>query len=302
MRNVTSVAGMLALLILFFLAGSATAGDYEPRVVEESGPASSDGLVIIENMVGSIKVIGWDKDEVHLDGTLGEDVEDLKFETGRKKSRIKVVYPRKSHSINDGADLIIRIPRGSSLEVEGISADILVEGVEGNLELSSISGKVEFSGWCRKLEAGSISGRILIDGGAKEMELECVSGDIKASGKTADIDAETVSGGIQLEYDTFLELSLESVSGTIRVTGDLADRGSFDFDAVSGDVILTVPADVSAEFEVTTFSGGIDNAFGQKSRKTSRYAPGRELEFAVGEGDAQVEINSFSGDVVIKKN
>jgi len=294
----TSVAGVIALLALLFGAGLALAG--EP--VEKSGDASANGTVYIENMVGSIKVIGWDRNEVHLEGTLGKDVEELHFDTGKKKTVIEVEYPRNARNINDGAELVIRIPRGSSLEVECVSADILVSDVEGEVELSSISGDVDFSGQCDELEAGSISGRVLVDGGARMMELETVSGDIKASGKVAHIESASVSGTIHLEFDTFLELSLESVSGRIMVTGGLDPKGSFDLDVVSGDVILTVPGDVDAEFEVTTFSGGIDNGFGQKSRKTSRYAPGRELEFTAGDGRAQVEINSCSGDVVIKKD
>jgi len=60
--------------------------------------------------------------------------------------------------------------------------------------------------------------------------------------------------------------------------------------------------DVDAEFQIETFSGGIDNAFGQKSRKTSKYTPNRELEFTNGNGSAQVEIESFSADVILKKN
>jgi len=294
----TSVAGVIALLALLFGAGLALAD--EP--VEKSGSASAEGTVYIENMVGTIKVIGWDKNEVHLEGTLGKDVEDLKFDAGKKKTYIEVKYPRHARNISHGADLVIRIPKGSSLEVECVSADILVSDVEGEVELSSISGDVDFSGMCEELQAGSISGRVLVDGGARMMELETVSGDIKAMGKVAAIDGESVSGSIHLEFDTFLDLSLESVSGTLKATGGLDPKGSFNFDAVSGDVILTVPGDVDAEFEVSTFSGGIDNGFGQKSRKTSRYAPGRELEFTTGDGRAQVEINSFSGDVIIKKN
>ncbi len=87
MRNVTWRAGVSVLLALVFLAGVALADEQ----VEKSGSAGSKGLVIIENMVGSIKVIGWDKDEIHLEGTLGEDVEELKFDTGSKKSRRALV-------------------------------------------------------------------------------------------------------------------------------------------------------------------------------------------------------------------
>ncbi len=49
------------------------------ETVERSGDASANGVVYIENMVGSIEVIGWGKKQVKLEGTLGKDVEELKF-------------------------------------------------------------------------------------------------------------------------------------------------------------------------------------------------------------------------------
>jgi len=58
---------------------------------------------------------------------------------------------------------------------------------------------------------------------------------------------------------------------------------------------------VSADFEASTFNGSIHNDFGQKASRTSKYAPGKELEFSNGEGDAEVELNSFNGDINIRK-
>ena len=290
---------LLAGLLVMTLAAGAALADKD---VKESGPAAADGIVMIENIAGSIVVVGWDKAEISVEGTLSGDVEELKFKTGKKKSRIEVVYPKDKKNIKGAADLVIRIPRGSSLEVECISAPIEVSEVTGIVEASSISGDVTVTGECEEVEAESISGDVFIDGGAPEIEISSISGKVKARGKTSKIDAQTINGSIDLDFDTFLNLNVESVAGGATVKGDLDGEGSFSFDLHSGDLVLTVPAGVSADFEIETFSGEIDNGFGQKSRKTSKYAPGRELEFTTGGGDARVRINTFSGDVVIKKN
>lgn len=300
MRKKTGKAGRLRViagLAVLLAACAASAG--EP--VQRSGEASARGTVRIENMVGSVEVIGWDRNEVSLEGTLGKDVEDLEFKTGKKKSVIKVIYPHHARNINDGADLVIRVPQGSRVSVQGVSADIKIAGIEGRVQASSVSGDIEVSGAAEILEAESISGDVTVDSGSPKMELESISGMIRVRGKTAEIDVETVSGDIELELDRYLELSAESVSGSMKVSGDLHPEGDFSFDCVSGSITLTVPGDVAADFEVSTFSGSIDNGFGQKSRKTSRYAPGRELEFQNGDGGAEVKINSFSGDVRIRK-
>ena len=271
------------------------------REVSESGPASPDGLVLIENVSGSVTVTGWDRDEVSLTGTLSGDVEELQFETGKKKSRIKVVWPKKKKNVDGEALLEIKVPHGSEVEVECVSAWVEVSGVTGSVEAASISGEVTVTGACEEIEAESISGDVVVDGGAPEIEAASISGDVQVRGSVCEVDAQSVSGNLSLACERFLGLNVESVSGYAKVEGDLDSEGSFSFDLHSGDLILMVPADVSADFEIETFSGEIDNGFGQKSRKTSKYAPGRELEFPTGAGEARVRISTFSGDVVIRK-
>jgi DUF4097 and DUF4098 domain-containing protein YvlB len=252
-------------------------------------------------MVGSIEVIGWNKKEIKLEGTLGDDVEELEFKTGKKKSVIEVVYPRNSRNIDDGAELVIHIPAGSRLSVEGVSAEVIVTGVEGEIEASSISGDVSVTGGKESIEAESISGRVKVETESESVSAESISGTVMIKGKKAEVEAGSVSGNVELEFDLFLELSVETVSGEVTAEGDLHPKGDFSFDTVNGSITLIVPGNVNASFEVTTFNGGIDNEFGQKARKTSRYAPGRELEFSNGDGDAEVEMNSFNGDIRIKK-
>ena len=295
-RKVVNSSLAVLGLVIILAAGLAFAG--EP--VERSGKASANGIVYIENMVGSIEVIGWGKKEIKLEGTLGKDVEDLEFETGKKKSVIEVVYPRHGRNIKHGAELVIHVPEGSRVVIEGVSASVSVAQVSGKIDASSVSGDVDVNGGTESVEAESISGDVMVDTAAEKVEVESISGRVIARGDKAAVEAATVSGPIELEFSQFLELSVETVSGSVEVAGDLHAGGGFSFDTVSGSVTLTVPGAVSAEFEITTFSGGIDNDFGHKARKTSRYAPGKELEFSVGGGDAEVEINSFSGDVMIR--
>ena len=61
-----------------------------------------------------------------------------------------------------------------------------------------------------------------------------------------------------------------------------------------------LPEDVSAEFDVETFSGDIVNDFGPKARRTSEYAPGKELSFSTRSGDARISVSSFSGTIRLK--
>lgn len=297
MKSNKILGAVTAIVMTAILA----AGPLMAEEVDLSGKADADGTVKIENIAGSIEVIGWNKDEITVTGTLGEDVEDLKFKTG-SKSLIEVVYPRKSKNISEGADLVIHVPAGSNLDIECISASITVSGMTGEVEAESISGRVAITGDCREIDAESISGDVVVESSASEISVGSISGSVTARGGVAEVEAETVSGGIELVFDRYLNLSVESVAGSATVKGDFDGDASIDIELHSGDVTLIVPADVSADFEIETFSGDIDDAFGNKAQKTSKYTPGKEMEFTTGGGDARVSIATFSGDVeIIKK-
>ena len=286
----------LAVLVLSLATGTALA----EREVNESGSASATGRVYVENLAGSVTIKGWDKNTIEVTGTLDEKAKKLNFETG-KKSVIEVVYPRKVRNIEEGSHLLIMVPEGSSLEVECVSATIEISGVEGEIEVENVSGDVDIVGPCTSVDVDVISGTVTVVDPGKLLSIDCVSGGVKARGGEAEVSIEGVSGSIDLEFELFRNLSVESVSGSIDVTGDLAGSGSFSLDVHSGDVTLTVPANVSAEFETSSFSGDIKTDFGYEGHRTSKYAPGQELEFSVGDGDADVEINTFSGTIEIRK-
>ena len=295
LAHVGAVAGAVALLAILLATPALAEREFNKTV-----KAEADGIVTVENIAGSVAIIGWDRDEVQVAGTLTGDVEDVIVDSGRKTA-IKVKYPRNRKNSRASADLVIHVPAGSRVDVECISASVEISDVTGEVDAESISGEVTVKGPCAMVSAESISGSVTYEGKSPVVNLASVSGEIAASGGEAEVEAGTVSGSIRLEFAAYRELKVESVSGDAVVSGDLSASGRFNFELHSGDLTLTVPGDVDADFQVETFSGGIDNDFGQKSRKTSKYTPGRELEFSNGDGSARVRIDTFSGDVIIRK-
>ena len=60
------------------------------------------------------------------------------------------------------------------------------------------------------------------------------------------------------------------------------------------------PANLSAHVDASTFSGDIHSDFGKA--QTKEHGPGSSLDAKVGDGDAQIEMQSFSGDLELRKN
>ena len=92
------------------------------------------------------------------------------------------------------------------------------------------------------------------------------------------------------------------MSGSIRFEGDLAGKGELDVETVSGDVELVLPAKLSADFEVSTFSGEIENELGPAAREASKFTTEKELAFSTGSGGARVSVKTLSGGIALRKH
>lgn len=277
---------------------AAVSGASAQESVDRTLPAPADGTVAIENVAGSIRIEGSDDSQVRVTGTLGKGTERLEFENTGRRTLVKVVLPRHTRHV-EATDLVVHVPRRSEIEAEGVSAAITVNGITGELDLQTVSGEVIVAADPRELRAQTVSGDISLRATCDEMAVATVSGNVSVEGSGNSLEVSTVSGDATLRVDRVGRLRCSSVSGDLEFAGAPAADASFQVESHSGNVRLELPGDVSADFEISTFSGDIDNAFGQKAKRASKYAPGRELQFSTGSGDAKLDITTFSGDVVL---
>ncbi|MCP4902287.1 MAG: DUF4097 domain-containing protein [bacterium] len=264
--------------------------------IDESYPASATGDVLISNISGSVKVTGWDRNEVEIAGTLGDGTERLEVDRDDDRIRIVVRVPRRSHNVEE-SHLTISVPRRSSLEVETVSARSGVSGVEGELDFTSVSGNVSISGRPSALSVSSVSGRVKVEFAPEDSEISAVSGSIEVFDCSGALEVASISGDIVVHSGELDSLDAATTSGSVHCEAKPSGRGSFEFDTMSGNVVLVVPRSISADFELSTFSGHIKNQIGPKPTRTSKYAPGEKAEFSTGSGGAQISMSSFSGSV-----
>lgn len=270
--------------------------------VNETLDAAADGHVEISNISGEVEVVGWSRSAVEVTGELGKNVEELIFEREGDRITIKVKVPRKN-SRSIASDLYIRVPEKSSIDVGTVSADIDVESVIGKLRLHTVSGDVEAEGYEHDVSCESVSGDIEIAGTGKDVEVRAgsVSGDVTVFRSAGEVKLETVSGDIVIDEGSFDRVSLEAVNGDLVFQSALRNGGRLTAEAVNGDIDVDFVGDVSAEFEIDTFNGSIDNCFGPKAQRTSKYAPGLELVFTEGDGSGRVSMSTLNGDMRVCK-
>jgi hypothetical protein len=127
---------------------------------------------------------------------------------------------------NNNADLEITAPAASNIQVQTVSGNIEVDGVNGQLTLNTGSGTVT---------ANDVSGQMTVNAG---------SGDVRVSGKLQ-------QGQSILKTD----------SGDITFNGVIDPQGSYLFETGSGDVNLSLPNNSSFSLNTKTDSGEVSNDF-----------------------------------------
>ncbi len=232
--------------------------------VDITRPLDADGSVSVQLVAGSVKVVGSDRNEVHVTGTIGNDVPEVEV-TGSPQSLTISVRLRDHGSNNDAdADLQVQVPRGAEVSVSSVSAPITASDVTGRLALQTVSAEVVITGAPRRVRANSVSGHVSI---TSSQPLEAVS--------------------------------VDEVSGDVNLDLALAKDGELRVNTVSGAVTAKLPADAAGDFSVNTFSGAIRTDFGKEPEHRGM-GPGSGLKFSNGKG-GKYNISTFSGSVSLKK-
>lgn len=302
-------------ILILALSGFAPEALAQSRI-DERRPADSIGLVEIENAVGSIKVIGWSRDEVQVTGTLGARAAGLDIVSRPRRTRIQVEVQGNPHRVS--SDLEIRVPAGSRVQVESYSAAIEVRDVTGRVKAESVSGAITIVGKAVEVDAESVSGAISISGPAQRVRASGTNAAVTIRGASGVVEAESVNGMLEVSGGDFQEARLETVNGALRFDGNLLAGASLDVESVNGAIELRLPANLGADFVISSYGGEIDSDFPVKlgpgtlrgSRDASRrqrkdgkddHDHGAELRFTTGGGGAKVAITTLNGRIALRK-
>lgn len=286
-----------AIVLLAMLPALALAGEE----INERTDFPEDGSIEVTNVTGVIEVTTWDRSEVELTGELGSESE-LVFERSGDRLTVKVKAESGGWFNNpENSELYLRVPAGASLELSGVSSDLTISDSRGKVVVAeTVSGDVEVTANSQRLELTSVSGDVTFRGSASRTSVDSVSGDVDLDGVSDELEVSLVSGDLFLRGGEFSLGRFESVSGTLELFLSVADGGRLSVESMSGDVILSLPEEQQGSIRVQTFSGDIRSDFGSPQRE--KHGPGTRLEHNEGGGGATIRIESFSGDVRLKRD
>lgn len=197
-------------------------------------PLTSGGSFALENVNGSVRVEGWERDEVEVRAVKSSisdprDLERVKIEVCSQPGHIAVHtrYPQ-GQGVEVAVEYVIHVPYHVLLgSVETVNGSVVVRGVEGEGELRSVNGNVEVFNSSGRFSAKTTNGdlhlelRNLIDGGP--MNIETINGSVVLglpSNARADLRVLSMNGEVSSE------LPVTSKGGTASSRAFRAKLGS----------------------------------------------------------------------------
>jgi DUF4097 and DUF4098 domain-containing protein YvlB len=284
------------VVAMAFLIAVGTAWAAQP--VSESIPIGPGAEIDIDVLSGTVTILAGSAGVVEVTGTLGDGVESLEIDNDEDGVSIEVEYDEYYHGEQKvDTDLTFRVPAGSNMSVETVSASISADGVTGELDLETVSGNVTVTTMPAALDVETVSGNISIASAPADSDVSSVSGKIEIQAAGGSIDVENVSGTTVIESGVIDDGDLESVSGDITCHAVPGAGGSLDIETMSGVITLVIDSTMVASFDLSTFSGSIQNEIGPEPHRTSKYTPGKELYFNTGTGGPSISLESFSGSI-----
>jgi hypothetical protein len=293
--NRRTVILLTSALLLASALQSCNVAVADSRAVNIHKAAAPDGAVEIENVAGQVDVTGWDRAEVEVTGTIGERVERVDVNTSAGHTTVRVVLPQQTWGHGNGmeAELVVHIPRKSLLTATLVSAGITTRGLQGQQQLRSVSGAIDGE-LTHEAKINTVSGAVKLAAGAGPLEVNSVSGTITVKRAAGDIRVGTVSGRADLELAAVTRANIHTVSGGVSASGSLASGAELEAGSISGSLQFTLKG--SADYDIQSFSGTIDNCFGPKPQR-SDYGPGVHLAFREGDASARVRLRTQSGSI-----
>ena len=234
---------------------------------------------------------------MHVKGVV--DRGELRFDAHSGSVRMQVEPDSRR---GGSADLDITVPIGTRVQIEGFSAPYTVKGVKGEVKLETMSGNVDVFDAVGRTQIETVSGYIRADQIDGDLRAESVSGRLDISNVNGDVDGASVSGHVRITGARSKAVKAETVSSSVSYSGTIDPSGTYTFASNSGRITLAVPADIGATVSLETFSGNVDSDFPvTMGSGTNRMGHDSKFEFKIGNGRARITLESFSGNIRIRR-
>jgi DUF4097 and DUF4098 domain-containing protein YvlB len=290
MRNYLAMPALAAGL-LCLTACEVDLGDFERvnRSFHYNYPLTADGRLEVETFNGSVEISTWERAEVDISGTKygpsaqAADALQVGVDHSANAVSIRVTRPSNVRG-NRGASLVIKVPRGATLDrVITSNGAIRTAGGIGPARLRTSNAAVRVDGLRGPLDVESSNG---------SLELLDIDGAVTGHTSNSRIKVERARGAAAPPSERPVRLETSNGSVDVRLEEDaLADLRVTTSNA---SITVRLAGDPSARLVARTSNGKIESDF---SLRTRGEIGKNRLEGELGSGGPLMDLTTSNGGI-----
>lgn len=257
----------------------------------------SNAVIKIWNPSGSLRIIAWSRDSLHVEGT-GPTWAPFFFGGGRQGAKFGIEEEKTKGEL-PRVMLVVHVPFGSRVSAKTVDADIEVAGATGYY--TTVSGDIRVVGALRELQVESLRGKTDINASAPWVRVMGGEGDATIRGTIEDLAASTVAGRLTADVMGTSRARLETMTGNLYSHVAVQPNGSLELDSHAGTVELVIDPGARLDVDATSVAGKIDNQFDKRQPQPGRGGKGASFSFATDPAGARVVVRTYKGTIIVKR-
>jgi len=196
-------------------------------------------------------------------------------------------------------DFTITAPAWMPLDLEGFHCDMDIDGWRSDVLAQTVHGGVRLRGGQGLIRLSSIRGGVDVSGARGRMQLSSFESGVGVHDVSGEISVDAINGDVVLDRVRSRLVEAATVNGDVRFSGWVGGAGRYRLVTHRGNVDMALPPRANATVLVSTFSGGFQSAFPVRPGAAQ---PGRNFSFTLGDGQAQVDLQSFEGRIQLRED
>lgn len=291
---------MIALTAMLIAALAAPAPHVQERrdarapQTDQTVTVQRGARLLIDNFAGEVIVRASDGDSLRVQAR----------HASRARVNIRTVPAglRISSSAERGpagsVDYEISAPAWMPIKIDGQFNFVTIEGSQAEVTVETVRGDIIIRGG-NGIIAKSIEGNVTVEGAKGRINVSSVNEGVTINGASGEIVAETVNGPIALSRIEASNVEAGTINGDITYEGSASGGGRYRLTTHNGNITVGVPESANVTFAVRTYDGNFNSNLPVKGEGNAR--SGRRVMYTLGNGSAEFELESFSGNIRLRK-
>jgi hypothetical protein len=253
---------------------SPVSGAGQPTV-DEGAPVRPGAMVRVRLQSGSVRVIGWDHDSVHVTGRLAPGEA---WVTVPGADTVVVRAEGVPRGLAAPSELEIRVPRGAPLVIRAAAASLVVRAIDGPLDVATAAGNLLVEEVTGPVRAETMQGTLAVVGPVPRLDAATASGALTVSvpldtitigedrvprrrpgvtGAFGPVTLRTVSGRLVFDAPAVERGGVHSVRGDMRLAAEPVPGGVLQATSHAGLTTIAWPDGATALLDAASIRGGV---------------------------------------------